>query len=197
MSVAAGVLTGCASMSESECLNADWHLIGHEDGADGKSADSLKQHRKACADFGVTPNLSEYQSGYQKGLPLFCTERNGFSKGRFGQVYNGVCPRALEHNFLNGYNHGRELYLLRVDINLMENEIDRKEKKLRRARQKSTEIKARLVADETSSSERITLLDELEDLQIKRGQLESEIHDLDIEAATLQGEFNILEARYP
>ena len=57
------LLQGCASMSENECLNADWRLIGQDDGQSGKPRSILGAYRKDCAQYGGTPNQHEYEEG--------------------------------------------------------------------------------------------------------------------------------------
>jgi len=61
-----GFTTGCSTLSQEECLVADWQLIGREDGAVGRDASYIGNHRKACADYGIVPDLQEYQHGYER-----------------------------------------------------------------------------------------------------------------------------------
>ena len=51
-------VASCATMSESECEEADWEIIGLEDGAQGHPLSHIGQHRKACAEYGVKPDLA-------------------------------------------------------------------------------------------------------------------------------------------
>lgn len=52
------LVSSCASLSKDECVNADWRLIGYEDGSNGAGRVRIGQHRKACADHGVVPKTS-------------------------------------------------------------------------------------------------------------------------------------------
>ena len=90
------LLSSCANMNESDCLTADWNLIGFEDGSFGKNESHIKQHRKDCAGHGVTPDLSAYRQGHFDGSKRFCKANNGFSRGRQGKDYNRSCPQQLQ-----------------------------------------------------------------------------------------------------
>ncbi len=60
--------SGCATMSEEECLVADWHAIGYEDGAAGLQVAQLGKRREACAEYGVRPDTAAYRAGRDEGL---------------------------------------------------------------------------------------------------------------------------------
>ena len=176
--ITAVMLSGCASMSESECLTADWQLIGYEDGAAGKNTNTLTSRRKACAEYGMTPDLTQYQKGYDEGIFIYCTERNGYVKGKQGSHYDGVCPMEVEAEFLFGFRRGHELFLMNSEIHRKNSQANNRQAKLKRLKSKIDEIEAELIADETTSSRRAILLDDLEDLQLERGKLTSEIREL-------------------
>ncbi len=57
--VACLAVASCATMSESECLYADWYAIGLEDGAKGRHVSHVGKRRKACADAGVMPDMRD------------------------------------------------------------------------------------------------------------------------------------------
>ena len=107
------LLAGCASMSKSECLYADWQAVGFEDGASGAHASAVASRRQACARAGVTPDMAAYLAGRDQGLMEFCTPANGFRTGERGAAYSGVCARHNEASFLDEYRAGAHLYLLR------------------------------------------------------------------------------------
>lgn len=109
-------LAGCASMSKSECLYADWRAVGYEDGAAGAPATAVAARRQACARAGVTPNMGEYLAGRDVGLQEYCTAANGFSVGESGGAYSGVCGQHEEQAFLEQYRAGAHLYRLRDEV---------------------------------------------------------------------------------
>ncbi len=64
------LVTGCATMDKSECEQADWRIIGLEDGAEGRPVSYIGRHRKACAEYGIKPNLALYGS-----LPIMVPDK--------------------------------------------------------------------------------------------------------------------------
>lgn len=86
------LLAGCATLSEQECLTADWRAIGFEDGAAGRSADHIANHRRACAEVGVAPDLQAWLAGREQGLRRYCTPANAYRTGRAGRALSPVCP---------------------------------------------------------------------------------------------------------
>ena len=97
---------GCAAMSETQCMNADWRLVGEQDGRAGRAQTRLSEYFKTCAQYGITPDRDEYTTGYEFGLTFYCTEHNGYLEGRSGRLYQGVCPAGQEGYFLGGYSLG-------------------------------------------------------------------------------------------
>lgn len=116
--VIATTLAGCASMSKDECLVADWQSLGYEDGASGRNASYIGERRKACAKHGVAPNQMAYDTGYSRGILIYCN----FDRGRQGAL-NGfvpyeICPSHSEYRkgfadglksfctYQSGYDYG-------------------------------------------------------------------------------------------
>jgi uncharacterized protein DUF2799 len=106
----AAIVSGCASLDRSECLNANWYAIGLEDGARGRPLERLGDHRRACAEHKIAPDAERYVVGRNEGLKSFCTYERGFAHGRSGQTYAGGCPAAMAASFQSGYQLGRELH---------------------------------------------------------------------------------------
>ena len=117
------LVAACASMDRSQCLNADWYAIGLEDGARGRALERLGEHRRACAQYNVTPDTARYVAGRNDGLKSFCTYERGLSEGRAGNNYVAACPAPGGPAFLAGYNRGRELYELHRRLDDVEREI--------------------------------------------------------------------------
>ncbi len=106
----AASLHGCATLSKEECLYADWHQIGLEDGSRGKDALQLARHRKACAKAGVTPDREAYELGHHSGLLNYCTYQTGLRLGTNGSSMPQFCPSEVIAEFTQGYKHGYERY---------------------------------------------------------------------------------------
>ena len=117
------VLAGCATLNENECGSADWEMIGFEDGRNGAPTARLQRHREACAKYSITPDFSQYQQGYEKGVVGFCTRRNGFERAKSGYQYQGICPVSVEANFLSGYDSGLQIYQLNQKISVLDTQI--------------------------------------------------------------------------
>lgn len=137
-------LSGCATLSESECRAGNWYDIGARDGYAGYSRDRLASHREACKEYRIAPDVAAYQQGYAEGLQRFCTPERGYEYGRQGGSYGGVCPAAVESDFLRAYRAGREIYNLEERLKSLQREIDDKEEKLRKTDPDNRDRRARL-----------------------------------------------------
>lgn len=103
-------LTGCASMSQGDCLTGDWAGVGYQDGAAGHPPSRLSDHERACAAYGVHPDRERYFAARERGLDAYCTPYRGFEAGRLGRKYHGVCPPGLADGFLAGYDDGLRVH---------------------------------------------------------------------------------------
>ena len=104
------LMSGCATMNEDQCLVGDWGGQGWSDGAAGRSVGRIEDHAKACAKYGVAPNMSAYLASREDGLRTYCTWQNGFRQGREGASYGGVCAPPEEREFLPAYEDGRRIH---------------------------------------------------------------------------------------
>jgi hypothetical protein len=157
-------LAGCASLDKDECRTADWYAVGLEDGARGRTVERLGDHRRACAEHGVTPHTGRYLAGRDEGLKSFCTYERGYSQGRAGQGYAGSCPKDMAGGFLAGYQRGRELHELNRRLDETRKEIAR--------------IKGALTAGIPNPRSRAMELERLEAYSREAEQLEAQIRSL-------------------
>ncbi|MEW5250096.1 DUF2799 domain-containing protein [Microbulbifer sp. 2201CG32-9] len=191
------LLNGCATMSEEECLLADWHSIGYEDGARGRDLGRLSRHRQACADHGVRPDTAAYRSGRAQGLELYCTEMRGFRLGRSGGTYNGVCPAELEWLFVQGYEVGRGLYQARNAVTAVADALDSAHSEREQILDDITAMSARLVSDESTREERVTLLADIARLKGRHTELGLDIRDLEHELALREADYREAQLHSP
>jgi hypothetical protein len=105
-------LAGCASLDKDECRNANWYAIGLEDGAQGRGIQRVGDHRRACAEHNVQPDVDRYTAGRNEGLKTFCTYDRGYRHGINGNSYSGACPEPMQQDFLAGYGRGKEIHSL-------------------------------------------------------------------------------------
>jgi len=118
------VLSGCASLSEEECLSGDWGGIGLRDGASGQVAEGqFARHVKACEKAGVAPDRASWQAGYARGLQSYCTPTKGLDEGLAGRSYRNVCPAGSEAGFLRGYRIGKSDHDAHQEVRRIESEI--------------------------------------------------------------------------
>lgn len=177
---AALFLSGCASMSEEECVTGDWAAIGYEDGSRGYTMEQFSNRRQACAKHGVAPDFRAYQEGRDEGLVRYCQPSRGYNLGVSGGRYNGVCDAALEEEFLDAYRIGHELYVLRRNVSDASSRIYAKESELERLETDMRAAEARLISDdeEITMQDRVLLLADLKDMAERKGELEAEIEML-------------------
>jgi hypothetical protein len=133
----AGLLSGCATLSKNECLEANWFEVGYRDGNMGKPRAVFQEHVDSCAKHRVKPNRDAYYKGRHEGLKLYCTKQNGYKLGKLGAKYQYACPPELEPKFLDGYVKGKRVHAYKSKIasfkkhlKNIEKEIGKKEAKL-------------------------------------------------------------------
>jgi hypothetical protein len=116
--------SGCASLSKSECLNADWQDIGVRDGANGQPEEYLIRHSTACAKVGVTPDRERWLAGREQGLERFCTPQRAYQIGEYGGSFDAaICRNFDQERLFDAYNKGRDVNRLAGEIGSLDNEI--------------------------------------------------------------------------
>jgi hypothetical protein len=189
------VVSGCAGMSDEECLATDWSAVGYEDGARGYTAERFSRHRTACAKHGITADFGAYQAGREQGLVEYCQPGRGYDVGVSGGRYYGVCSADLEPDFLAAYNEGYHLYTLRANVNRANANISSRERELEDVENEMRAKEAALIAPETTTQDRILLVADLKELSERTGELEAEIQMLYEERARAQAELDNYQAR--
>ena len=117
-------LSGCASLSKNECLNANWEDIGIRDGADGRPEEYLIQHSKACAKVAVVPDRGAWTHGREKGLERFCVPYRAYQIGEYGGGFDAaICRQFDQDRLIAAYEHGREVNRLAGELNDIDGEI--------------------------------------------------------------------------
>ncbi len=178
------VLSGCGSLSEKECHNANWHMIGYEDGAAGRPAARLGEHREACSEYGITPDLQAYRRGRGEGLREYCQPRRAYQLGRNGSGYPHACPAELEDALRTAYRDGRKIHELESEIGGIQRTLQRKENELRHIEKTQISHQAEIIGPNTSGSRRVQLLAETWDLVKRKDAVEDEIYELESRIGT-------------
>lgn len=189
-------VSSCATLNKSECLKADWQVIGLEDGAQGRELSYISQHRKACAEHDVAPNLEQYSIGREAGLKQFCTYSNGYRHGSNGNSNSNVCQGALQGPYSSGFDRGRHVYDIGKEVDQMVSHLKSKEAELAGIDEKIRLVESHLVSKAGSRDDRIHHLDEYNHLQDERKALEHYLNDLELDIARKQNERNALIAEY-
>lgn len=136
ISAAVLLLSACASMSEKECLSANWLDQGYRDGRTGRPASLLEDHREACAKVGVIPDAQQYHAGRNQGLLEYCTPANAVHEGRQGRSYRNVCPMHLERQFLVNHQRGYRAYEAEQNVDRLYRDLQRAERDLNKEKDK-------------------------------------------------------------
>lgn len=158
------LLSGCATMSKEECKQADWYLKGVEDATHGFALDRVVEHGKACARVNIVPDMKDYREGHAKGARLYCVPEKGYSEGRGGAPYNGICPVELEPKFLRAYRDGQELFTIQRNIDRMANEINNNHAQIDNNYNEISQLKYEIVNSSNEQDRRYKMrrIDELE-----------------------------------
>ncbi len=117
-------LAGCATLTEDECRVGDWYGIGFDDGRDGRKAGFLTEHRKACAEAGISPVQTEWEAGRQEGLKRYCRPARAYRIGRAGRKLSAVCTDDQWRQMKPAYQHGRSYYRIEQDLDELDREKD-------------------------------------------------------------------------
>ena len=188
---------GCAGMSEEECVTADWEMIGYEDGIAGQPAGRIADHRVACADHGVTPDMAAYRRGREQGLQEYCRPDQAYQLGRRGGRYSGVCPVQVASQVAAAYEAGRQIYDLESRIRRTEGEIRHREQELSGLQAALENLERELVDGDTSNERRLELVLETRRLIEHQSAIRSEIDQLHHRANWERGELQQLTSSRP
>lgn len=180
------LLSGCASMNKNECINADWAMIGYEDGSRGYAVSRIGQHRKACAKVNITPDMAAYEAGHQKGVRAYCTRERGYREGVNGASYQGICPADLAPVFTRAHKDGLELYQLRQRISATTSALTGYRDTIARLQSEISDVEKSIVDSSSTSISRREKLLEIKDMQ-------QQITDLEVSSAAADQELQMLD----
>lgn len=178
MVITAGFLSGCATLSKEECEVANWETIGFEDGSKGYASNRVSNHREACAEYGVAPNLEKYLAGHKRGIRLYCVPGKGFELGRSGTAYDGICPGDLEQSFLASYRQGFKVHELEVELYHLKKERKQLMEEHDELIEEIENNEKMIISDNTSSKLREELLEQNKLIDQILSNKDAEISDL-------------------
>ncbi len=176
---------GCASLSKEECQVGNWFEYGRRDGSKGTATDALASHQKACADYGVSPDKTEYLKGHNEGLKSYCTFENGKVLGERGRTDIGVCVGAHAREFSKGLGEGKKIYDINRKIADLEKKISELNSQIKTLDGEITIIEQKRLA--TTNIETYKLAEyELRDKNAVKTQVQGEIKKLEKQKAELE-----------
>ena len=161
------LLSGCASMNESECRQADWLARGLADGRSGSPESVLDDHTKACAKAGVVPDGRRWQQGWALGVVDYCRPASAWKAGSSGHYYHGVCRAHDEGTFRRFYVAGQELHRQRMEFNRVGRDVNKGEEDLKKAK---------------TDEERKSIRDRIQSLDRERARIRRTIESLELAA---------------
>ena len=104
------VVVACGSLendvASNQCDAAQWKGFGFEDGIRGMDSSSFGVRSGDCDPASKEIRRERYMAGYADGVTRFCTAENGYNQGATGYVYKGICPIALEDQFVKALKAG-------------------------------------------------------------------------------------------
>jgi Protein of unknown function (DUF2799) len=185
------LLGGCASkMSKDECRTVDWRTVGYEDGVSGQPGDRIGNHRRACAEHGVTPDLNAYLAGREAGLREYCQPHNGYRYGANGYTYYDACPPDLAEAFEKAYDEGRALYVRERRVTDAQDQIEDKRREIRRLEDRVAESAFDVIDPSATPEERTQGVLDTKQAAERIGRLKSEITQLEKELAQAQADLD-------
>jgi Protein of unknown function (DUF2799) len=185
------VLGACASkMSKDECRTVDWRTVGYEDGVAGQPGDRIGEHRRACAEYGVAPDLNAYLAGREAGLREYCQPHNGYRAGVNGYTYYDTCPAELAPAFEQAYDEGRALYVRERRVADADQQIEDKRREIRRLEDRVAESAFDVIDANATPEQRAQGVLDTKQAAERIGQLKAQVAELEQERARYQAELD-------
>jgi hypothetical protein len=184
-------------MTKDECRTVDWRTVGYEDGVAGRSGERIGEHRRACAEHGITPDLNAYLAGRDAGLREYCQPHNAYRAGVNGNTYYDTCPADLAVAFETAYDSGRALYVRTQRVTDAENQIEAKRREIRRLEDRVAESAFDVIDDTATAEERTQGVLDTKQAAERIGRLKSEIETLEKERARYEQELEAYRRTAP
>lgn len=137
------LLSGCETMSPSQCKTVDWSRQGYNDGVRGEK-ERIADYAEDCNKVGIAPNAREYRRGWDAGIAHYCTAQNGWNEGLKGNSYKAsACQGQAGYNtFARFLEAGMNVHRTREHLDKNDRETNRLQKRLQEV--KTDEEKRRI-----------------------------------------------------
>ena len=169
------LIPACSTLNKDECKAANWKTIGYEDGTKGYPASRIGQHRSACAQHSIQPDLNAYTEGRKKGLNYYCIPSTGYKKGLYGYSYNGLCAGYNEHAFLDAYKHGLSIYREEKKLNHLKASYEEEQRYIESLEIKLHDKEDILVSGRLSKVKALILLNKTKEISEDLGRSKSNL----------------------
>lgn len=169
---AALALGSCATMTKDQCLAGAWGEVGFRDGSEGYPMTVLDDHAKACAEYGVVPELAAYRSARADGLNGYCRWERGFQEGREGSTYHGVCTPAQEVEFVPAYRDGQQVHAVEQALTSARSQADSLGSRLEELDDKIRAKQAEARAEGLSDEQREQIRSRIQEIRRERAETE-------------------------
>jgi len=191
-------LAACsATMSKDECRTVDWRTIGYEDGVAGRSGEQIGLHRKACAEYGVAPDLNAYRSGRAEGLREFCHPHNGYRAGVTGAAYYDGCPAELAPPFEEAYEAGRQLFIRENRVWQTDEQLAHDRREIARLEDRVAESAFDVIAASATPEQRADGVLDAKQAAERIGRLKAEIAQLEKDRVQYSAELDAYRSTHP
>lgn len=155
-------LTGCATLSQQDCIRGDWFGLGINDGRTGQTLNRLDEHQNACSEYGIAVNRDAYYAGREQGLRDYCQFDNAFKTGLNGEQYRHVCPPSIDGIFAHYHSAAFAVYEDRAELERLDGELSSRERDL--------------YDKKLSDKERGRIRQDIRDLDRKRERLRDDLY---------------------
>jgi hypothetical protein len=169
---AALAVASCATMSKDQCLAGAWGEVGYRDGSEGRPMSVLADHERACAEYGVAPDLVAYRSARADGLNGYCRWERGFEEGRNGDTYHGVCTPAQEDEFLPAYRDGQIVHAAEQALSSARSSVSGLGSRLEELDDKIRAKQAEARAEGLTDEQRGAIRDRIQEIRRERADTE-------------------------
>ena len=159
-------------------------------GVAGQPGDRIGEHRRACAEYGVTPDLNAYLAGRTAGLREYCQPHNGYRAGANGYTYFDTCPADLAEAFEVAYDEGRALYVRERRVTDTERQIEDRHREIRRLEDRVAESAFDVIDATATAEERTQAVLDTKQAAERIGRLKAEITELERDLARYQAELD-------
>lgn len=171
---AALALASCATMTKDQCLAGAWGEVGYRDGSEGYPMSVLNDHEKACAEYGVAPDLVAYRSARADGLNGYCRWERAFQEGREGSTYHGVCTPAQEVDFIPAYRDGQMVYAAEQALSSARSSVGSLGARLQELDEKIVAKQAEVRAEGLTDAQRDEIRIRIQEIRRERADTERE-----------------------